>query len=192
MQNDDKRPGQPPIHTQLPDSIPDKDAQKIVGDRVPHSNDYNDPPPQGASKSTGKAIDDNVGGAGLGVAPGAHDTTKRVQDTRAEDLHLSAQSDAQKGNRQQGRQSSSQSSSQSAIPGNLQRGTHDRSEGLLPRGGETDGRYEVAEEVSLDQQSDRARKVGSMEEAAKGPHGDKLAEAVAGSLGKGDKGSGNR
>ena len=56
--------------------------------------------------------------------------------------------------------------------------------GELPGQGEEDGRYEVAEEVSLDQQSDSARRVGSMEEAAKGPHGDKLEEAVSRTLGK--------
>jgi hypothetical protein len=55
---------------------------------------------------------------------------------------------------------------------------------LLPAGGEADGRFNVAEEVSFDQQSDQARKVGSMEDTAKGPHGDKLADAVARSLGK--------
>lgn len=40
-------------------------------------------------------------------------------------------------------------------------GQDQRSEGLLPgtEGGE-DGRFEVAEEVSLDQQSDQARQIG--------------------------------
>lgn len=36
----------------------------------------------------------------------------------------------------------------------------DRSENLLPPGGEDDGRYDVAEEVNLDEQSDAARRVG--------------------------------
>jgi hypothetical protein len=41
-----------------------------------------------------------------------------------------------------------------------QGGSEQRSEGLLPTGGEDDGRYDVAEEVSLDQQSDKMRHVG--------------------------------
>jgi hypothetical protein len=36
----------------------------------------------------------------------------------------------------------------------------DRSENLLPAEGADDGRFEVAEEVNLDQQSDGARRVG--------------------------------
>lgn len=204
MQNDEQRPGQPPIHTQLPDSVPDKDVNKIVGDPVPHSNDYNDPPPKGASKSTGGALDDTVGGPGLGAAPDAHGATTRVQDSRADDQHMGnrqqgnqqqgsqqqgnqQQGNQQQGSQQQGSQQQGSPSGQSAAPGNAQRdtGNGSRSEGLLPDEGEI--AYNVAEEVSLDQQSDHARKVGSMEEAAKGPHGDKLAEAVAGSLGKDSK-----
>lgn len=102
----------------------------------------------------------------------------------------------QQGSQQQGGQGSSagersdstSEGSQSGAPGNAQRATEQgsgaRSEGLLPAGGEADGRFEVGEEVSFDQQSDQARKVGSMDQAAKGPHGDKLSDAVARSLGK--------
>lgn len=43
-------------------------------------------------------------------------------------------------------------------------GNDDRSEGLLPAGDEDDGRFEVAEEVSLDQQSDALRHVGQAPE----------------------------
>jgi hypothetical protein len=93
----------------------------------------------------------------------------------------SGKGDSGKGSAQGGNQAGAQSGSQS---GNQQRGDAARSEGLLPGQGEDDGRYDVAEEVSLDQQSDRARNVGSMAEAAKGPHGDKLQDAVARSLGK--------
>ena len=40
-----------------------------------------------------------------------------------------------------------------------------RSENLLPgEGGAEDGRFDVAEEVSLDQQSDEARRVGQVPE----------------------------
>lgn len=100
------------------------------------------------------------------------------------------QGNQQQGSRQQGGVAAQGGSSQSAAPGNTQRDAGSRSEGLLPGGDAADGRFNVAEEISLDQQSDGARRVGSMEEAAKGPHGDKLADAVARSLGKdsGDKG----
>jgi hypothetical protein len=47
---------------------------------------------------------------------------------------------------------------------NEQRGNHsaqpNRSENLLPAGDDDDGRFDVAEEVSLDQQSDAARSIG--------------------------------
>jgi hypothetical protein len=44
-------------------------------------------------------------------------------------------------------------------------GQDQRSENLLPgEGGAEDGRFDVAEEVSLDQHSDEARRVGQMPE----------------------------
>jgi len=60
-------------------------------------------------------------------------------------------------NQQSTRQGDSLSgSTQSANPG-----TEQRSEGLLPADDQDDdGRFEVAEEVSLDQQSDQLRHVG--------------------------------
>jgi hypothetical protein len=47
-------------------------------------------------------------------------------------------------------------------PGQDQQGQQNaqRSENLLPTDGADDGRFEVAEEVSLDEQSDTARRVG--------------------------------
>jgi hypothetical protein len=48
---------------------------------------------------------------------------------------------------------------QRADPGQSQR-AHDRSENLLPGDDAQDGRYDVAEEVNLDQQSDQLRRVG--------------------------------
>ena len=48
---------------------------------------------------------------------------------------------------------------QRADPGQSQR-AHDRSENLLPDDDAEDGRYGVAEEVNLDQQSDQLRRVG--------------------------------
>lgn len=190
MQNDDKgRPDQPPIHTHLPDTVPQEDVKKIVGDAVPHGADYNQPPPAGAGKSMGTGLDDSVGGPGLGASPveRGEAATTRDQDSRADDQHMGnrQQGSQQQGNQQQGSAGNAQSgSSQSAAPGNAQRDAGSRSEGLLPAQGDADGRFEVAEEVSFDQQSDQARHVGSMEDAAKGPHGDQLADAVARSLGK--------
>jgi hypothetical protein len=54
-------------------------------------------------------------------------------------------------------------SEQRADPGQAQRapsGAADRSENLLPADDAEDGRYDVAEEVNLDQQSDQLRRVG--------------------------------
>jgi hypothetical protein len=48
---------------------------------------------------------------------------------------------------------------QRADPGQQQR-AENRSESLLPGGDADDGRYDVAEEVNLDQQSDQLRRVG--------------------------------
>jgi len=55
---------------------------------------------------------------------------------------------------------------QNPQPGNQsggnQGGNEQRSEGLLPAGKDDDGRFDVAEEVNLDQQSDKLRKVGQL------------------------------
>ena len=48
---------------------------------------------------------------------------------------------------------------QRAEPGQAQR-AENRSESLLPGDDAEDGRYDVAEEVNLDQQSDQLRRVG--------------------------------
>jgi hypothetical protein len=48
---------------------------------------------------------------------------------------------------------------QRADPGQQQR-AENRSESLLPGDNADDGRYDVAEEVNLDQQSDQLRRVG--------------------------------
>jgi hypothetical protein len=48
---------------------------------------------------------------------------------------------------------------QRADPGQQQR-AENRSESLLPGGDADDSRFEVAEEVNLDQQSDKLRRVG--------------------------------
>jgi hypothetical protein len=53
----------------------------------------------------------------------------------------------------------------------LPAGNDDRSEGLLPAGDEDDGRFDVAEEVSLDQQSDALRHVGQAPDMPTGGQG---------------------
>jgi hypothetical protein len=55
-------------------------------------------------------------------------------------------------------QQSQQKDTNAAGAGNA--GAVQRSENLLPTDGADDGRYDVAEEVSLDQQLDTARRVG--------------------------------
>jgi hypothetical protein len=68
-----------------------------------------------------------------------------------------------------------QQNQQRATPS--QDGDASRSENLLPTGGadDADGRFEVAEEVSLDQQSDATRRVG---QAPKGTASDAVAESL--------------
>lgn len=61
---------QPPIPTHPADPAANGDEDKVVGEAgAVRGGDYNDPPPAGAVKSTGKPAD-NVGGAGLGKPPG--------------------------------------------------------------------------------------------------------------------------
>jgi len=57
------------------------------------------------------------------------------------------------------RRRGSAGNAQRADPGQAQR-TENRSESLLPGDDADDGRYDVAEEVNLDQQSDQLRRVG--------------------------------
>ena len=66
MQADDKHT----IPTHPADPAANGDEDKVVGKPgAVRGGDYNDPPPEGATKSTGESID-NVGGAGLGKPPG--------------------------------------------------------------------------------------------------------------------------
>lgn len=66
MQADDKHT----IPTHPADPAANGDEDKVVGKPgAVRGGDYNDPPPEGATKSTGAPID-NVGGAGLGKPPG--------------------------------------------------------------------------------------------------------------------------
>jgi hypothetical protein len=57
------------------------------------------------------------------------------------------------------RKDSGSRNEQRADPGQAQR-AENRSESLLPGDDAEDGRYDVAEEVNLDQQSDQLRRVG--------------------------------
>lgn len=67
-QNEQRDMQQAPIPTAPPDPAARGEAGKVVGEASPHFKDYNDPPPDGAGKSTGQPIDAGVGGA-LGQPP---------------------------------------------------------------------------------------------------------------------------
>jgi hypothetical protein len=81
---------------------------------------------------------------------------------------------AQSPQNQQGRQGQqNEQREQSATP--AQGGQENRSDNLLPADDAADGRYDVAEEVSLDQQSDATRRVGK---PPKGIASDALADSL--------------
>lgn len=74
------------IPTHPPEVAPG-DEKKIVGDDdVVHVHDYNAPPPEGASKSTGAPLD-AVGGPGLGLPPDEEGAAaaRRDQDVRTDE-----------------------------------------------------------------------------------------------------------
>jgi hypothetical protein len=62
--------GQQPIPTHPANPAARSDADKVVGEEVLQTPDYNAPPSEGAIKSTGPAADPGVGGA-LGQPPPA-------------------------------------------------------------------------------------------------------------------------
>lgn len=80
-QDPKRRQMQPPIHTQLPDTIDEADADKVAAPAPT----VHDPAPN-TGIGSGAAIDEAVGGAGLGKAPGDGDAGSRDRDTRAEDV----------------------------------------------------------------------------------------------------------
>ena len=82
--------------------------------------------------------------------------------------------------RQQDQGAGSQQGGQAGNQSGAKGGAEQRSEGLLPAGKDDDGRFDVAEEVNLDQQSDAIHQVG-------GAPGGKAADAVAESLKPGGK-----
>jgi hypothetical protein len=79
-QDPHRRELQPPIPTHMPDSVAPRDADKVAGPATPaHDPDLN------TGIGSGPSIDEEVGGAGLGKAPGDGGAAARDRDTRAED-----------------------------------------------------------------------------------------------------------
>ena len=67
--NDDiELEGQPPIPSHPADPAAKGEADKVIGEQVLQTPDYNAPPSKGAIKSTGPAADPGVGGA-MGQPP---------------------------------------------------------------------------------------------------------------------------
>jgi hypothetical protein len=88
---------------------------------------------------------------------------------------------------QQGQQNQQRADPDRNVPD--QNGEISRSEDLLPAGAAdntADGRFEVAEEVSLDQQSDATRRVGK---APKGIASDALADSLKRDANRDDSGT---
>jgi hypothetical protein len=75
---------QPPIPTQLPDTIDPGDADKVAGPATPER-DPNSPAHQNTGIGSGPSVDEEVGGAGLGKAPGDGGAAERDRDTRTQD-----------------------------------------------------------------------------------------------------------
>jgi hypothetical protein len=94
---------------------------------------------------------------------------------------MTAQNPQDQNQNQQGRHNEQRGPS--TTPG--QGGQQNRSENLLPADDAADGRYDVAEEVSLDQQSDAARRVG---QPPKGIASDAVADALKPEKLSGDEG----
>ena len=87
-QDPKRRDIQPPIPTHPPDPVAAGDADKIVGPDTPAPDP--DAPPLVSTGISSGAPYDQVGGAGLGKAPGEADAATpagaRDRDTKAEDL----------------------------------------------------------------------------------------------------------
>ncbi|RJG15546.1 hypothetical protein [Massilia cavernae] len=75
---------QPPIPSHLPDQAPKEDEEKIAGtDQVPGHGPHDKPLAGSPGLASGPKMD-NVGGAGLGKAPGDGDSTTRDRDTKVD------------------------------------------------------------------------------------------------------------
>jgi hypothetical protein len=77
--------GQQPIPTHPADPHAHSDDDKVVGEEVLQTPDYNAPPSEGAIKSTGPAADPGVGGA-LGQPPQAARESADDSDNSDADL----------------------------------------------------------------------------------------------------------
>lgn len=77
--------GQQPIPTYPADPHARSDDDKVVGEEVLQTPDYNAPPSEGSIKSTGAAADPGVGGA-LGQPPQA--ARERTSDSDTSDAEL--------------------------------------------------------------------------------------------------------
>jgi hypothetical protein len=80
-QDPHRREMQPPIPTHIPDTINTADADKVAAPAPEHRD-----PDLNTGIGSGPAIDEEVGGAELGKAPGDGDVAARDRDTRAEDV----------------------------------------------------------------------------------------------------------
>lgn len=79
-QDPQRKEMQPPIATHLPDTIDVADADKVAA-APPGQRE----PVQATGLGSGAAIDEQVGGAGLGQAPGAGAAGERAIDVRADE-----------------------------------------------------------------------------------------------------------
>lgn len=84
-QDPHRREMQPPIPSQPPAAVDPEDADKVAGPALAER-DPDLPELQSTGIGSGAAIDEQVGGAGLGKAPGEGAAAERDRDTRAEDL----------------------------------------------------------------------------------------------------------
>ena len=70
-QDPDRHNMQPPIPSHIPDKVKPGDENKVAGDDpVPGGLDPGERPAGSPGMGSGHAIDEGVGGAGLGKAPG--------------------------------------------------------------------------------------------------------------------------
>jgi hypothetical protein len=83
MNKDIQLEGQAPIPTHPADPAAHSDAEKVVGEEILTTPDYNAPPSEGAIKSTGAAADPGVGGA-LGQPPPAARAARDIPEGSAD------------------------------------------------------------------------------------------------------------
>lgn len=69
-QDPDRRKMQPPIPSHMPDTVKPGDENKVAGDDPVPGPDPGKRPAGSPGLGSGHAIDEGVGGAGLGTPPG--------------------------------------------------------------------------------------------------------------------------